>query len=418
MSFGPIEDESGKLTQLSWARYRRFMESKDRRVRRDAFKTLYQGYGALRNTFAATLSSEIRSHIFYARARNYDLCLHAALEPDDIPIEVFTNLVATIDRSLPRLHRYVGLSKRLLELDELHIYDLFAPLVPEIDVIMTYGQAKETVQSALAPLGPAYAATLQHIFRNRQINIYESIGKSTDACSYTAYTTEPFILLNYQDRLKDMFTLSHELGHAAHSSFTRQAQPYIYGSYTLFVAEIASILNEVLLTDYLVKTGSEPTLRKHLIAQQLKNIYTKLFRQTMFATFELDIHQRMEVGEVLTADRLCDLYRTLVARYHGPDVILDDDIGLEWTRIPHFYPGFYVYQYATGIAAALALAKQILAEGQPAVDRYLHFLRSGSSRSSIDLLRDAGVDMTKEDPILQSLDTFDTLLDELEVSSP
>jgi oligoendopeptidase F len=414
MSFGLIEDESGKLTQFSWARYRRFMESNDRRVRRDAFKILYQGYGALRNTFATTLASEIRTHIFYARTRNYDSCLRAALEPDDIPISVYTNLVATVDRSLPRLHRYMRLSKRLLELDELRAYDLFAPLVPEIDVVTTYEQAKATIQRALAPLGPAYAAALQHLFRNRHIDIYENAGKSTGACTYSAYTTEPFILLNFQDRLRDMFTLSHELGHAVHSSFARQAQPYIYGSYTSFVAEIASILNETLLTDYLLKTSFEPTLRKHLAAQQLKNIYMKLFRQTMFAAFELDIHQRMEAGEVLTADHLCELYRMLVARYHGPDVALDDDIALEWTRIPHFYPGFYVYQYATGMAAALALAKQILTEGQPAVDRYLRFLKSGSSRSSIDLLRDLGVDMTKAEPILQSLDTFDTLLDELE----
>ncbi len=417
LTFGTIEDEHGNPVQLSQGRYGRFMESKNRRVRRDAFKTLYQGFGSLRNTLGTLLAAEVRTHVFYARARNYESCLHAALEPHDIPIDVYTNLVATVDRNLPRLHRYMSIRKRLMGLDELHMYDLYAPLVPEVDITVKYDEAVAMIQAGLAPLGPEYAAALKQTFGSRWIDVYENVGKASGAYSDGAYTTAPFILLNYQDRLNDMFTLAHELGHSMHSFFTRRTQPYVYGNYTMFVAEVASTLNEALLTDYLLKTRDDPALRKHLIVQQLEDIRTVLFRQTMFATFELDIHRRAEAGEPLTADRMSELYRALVERYHGPEVVIDDEIALEWARIPHFYRSFYVYQYATGISAALALSRQILEEGQPAVERYLQFLSSGSSRSSIDLLRDAGVDMTTPQPIQQALDTFDRLLDELEALS-
>jgi oligoendopeptidase F len=414
LTFGPIEDEDGNTVQLSQGRYNRFMESKVRRVRHDAFKTLYKSFGALRNTLGTTLSSEIRTHVFYSRARNYASCLEASLKPHDIPLDVYTNLVSTVNQNLSRLHRYMEIRKRMMGLDELHIYDLYASLVPEVDVTVQYDEAIKTVQSAFAPLGAEYATALKQAFNNRWIDIYENVGKASGAYSDGAYTTVPFILMNYQDRLRDMFTLAHELGHSMHSFFTRGNQPYIYGNYTLFVAEVASTLNEALLTDHLLKTRDDPALRKYLIVEQLEDIRTTLFRQTMFATFELDIHQRAEAGEPLTTDRMSELYRELVARYHGPAVVLDDEIALEWARIPHFYRSFYVYQYATGISAALALSKQIMAEGQPAVDRYLNFLRSGSSRSSIDLLRGAGVDMTTPQPIQEALDTFDALLDELE----
>lgn len=417
LTFGTIEDENGNPVELSHGRYGRFMESKDRRVRRDAFKTLYKGFTTIRNTMGTTLSSEVRTHVFYSRARSYDSCLQASLEPHDIPLDVYTNLVATVDRNLSRLHRYMGLRKRLMGLDELHIYDLYASLVPEVDLEVPYDEAVQTVQAAFEPLGSEYGAALRQAFGNRWIDVYENVGKASGAYSDGAYTTPPFILLNYQDRLNDMFTLAHELGHSMHSFFSRRSQPYVYGSYTLFVAEVASTLNEALLTDYLLRTRDDPALRKRLIVQQLDDIRSVLFRQTMFATFELDIHRRAEAGEALTADRMSELYRDLVVRYHGPEVTLDDEIALEWARIPHFYRGFYVYQYATGISAALALSKQIIEEGQPAVDRYLRFLGSGSSRSSIDLLRDAGVDMTTPQPIQQALDTFNELLDKLEALS-
>lgn len=414
MTFGTIEDEEGNLVQLSQGRYGRFMESSDRRVRRDAFQGLYKGFGSLRNTIGQTLASEVRTHLFYARARGYESCLHAAMEPHNIPLDVYTNLIETVDRNLPSLHRYLKLRKRLLGVDELHVYDLYAPLVPEAKLTIPYAEAVATVQEALKPLGLEYGAILRRAFSERWIDVYESAGKATGAYSDGSYTTVPFILLNYQDRMHDMFTLAHELGHSLHSFFTRRTQPYVYGNYTMFVAEVASTVNEALLNEYLLRTHTDALLRKHLLIQQIEDIRTVLFRQSMFATFELDMHRRAEAGEALTADSLSEHYRALVARYHGSDVVLDDEIALEWARIPHFYRNFYVYQYATGISAALALSQRIRSEGQPAVDRYLHFLSSGSSRSSIDLLRAAGVDMTTPAPIQQALDTFTDLLVQLE----
>jgi oligoendopeptidase F len=354
------------------------------------------------------------AHIVNARIRGYESSLEAALKPNDIPLAVYHNLIATVEANLPRMHRYMSLRKRLLGLDELHTYDLYAELVADVDVKTPYAEATQTIQSAFAPLGRAYGAALEQAFTSRWIDVYENVGKRSGAYSGGAYSTAPFILLNYQDRLDDLFTLAHELGHSMHSHFTRHTQPFVYGDYTIFVAEVASTLNEALLTDYLLKNRRDAALRKRLIVQQLEDIRTTIFRQTMFASFELGIHQQAESGEPLTTDSLSERYYGLVGRYHGPDVIRDEEIALEWARIPHFYYNFYVYQYATGLSAALALSQQIISEGQPAVDRYLQFLRSGSSRSSVDLLRDAGVDMTTPQPIQQAMDKFDRLLDELE----
>jgi oligoendopeptidase F len=414
LQFPTIEDERGEPLQLSHARYGRLMESQDRRVRRDAFKGYYSSYKSIQNTLGTTLAAEVRSHTLNARVRGYQSALEAALQPRDIPLDVYHNLIATINANLPRLHRYMGMRRRLMGLEDLRVYDMYAPLVPQADVAVPYQEATETVHAAFAPLGDEYGAALKKAFSSRWIDVYENVGKRSGAYSGGAYSTSPFILLNYQDRLRDMFTLAHELGHAMHSFFTRANQPFVYGHYTIFVAEVASTLNEALLTDYLLKTRNEPALRKNLIVQQLDDIRATIFRQTMFAEFELDIHRRTEAGEPQTAEALSKNYYDLVARYHGAGVKLDDEIAFEWSRIPHFYSSFYVYQYATGLSAALALSRQIIAEGQPAVDRYLNFLRSGSSRSSIDLLRDAGVDMTTPQPIQAAMDTFDKLLDELE----
>jgi oligoendopeptidase F len=304
--------------------------------------------------------------------------------------------------------------KRLMGLDELHIYDLYAPLSAGVDLEVPYAEGAEVVQAAFRPLGADYGTAIERTFTSRWIDVYENQGKRSGAYSDGAYTTAPFILLNYQGRLDDVFTLAHELGHSMHSFFTRQSQPFVYGNYTIFVAEVASTLNEALLTDHLLKTRDDPALRRHLVVEQLEAIRTTIFRQTMFAEFELDMHARSEQGEPLTADGLSKPYYELVARYHGPEVTLDEEIALEWARIPHFYYNFYVYQYATGLAAALALSDQILADGQAAVDRYLRFLGSGSSRPSIELLRDAGVDMTSPAPIQAAMDRFDRLLSELE----
>jgi oligoendopeptidase F len=414
LQFPTIEDEQGQPLQLSHARYGRLMESADRRVRRDAFKGYYSSYKTIQNTLGTTLAAEVRSHTVNARVRGYQSALEAALQPRDIPLDVYHNLIATVNANLPRMHRYMGVRQRLMGLDDLRVYDLYAPLVAEADVEVPYKEATETVQAAFAPLGREYAEALGKAFSSRWIDVYENVGKRSGAYSGGAYSTPPFILLNYQDRLRDMFTLAHELGHSMHSHFTRSNQPFVYGRYTIFVAEVASTLNEALLTDYLLKTRDDPALRKQLIVQQLDDIRATIVRQTMFAEFELDIHQRTEAGEPQTADALSKRYYDLVARYHGPGVTLDDEIASEWSRIPHFYYNFYVYQYATGLSAALALSRQIISEGQPAVDRYLNFLRSGSSRSSIALLREAGVDMTTPQPIQAAMETFDTLLDELE----
>ena len=317
----------------------------------------------------------------------------------------FSGYSAKIGRQAWGATAFVG------DIDEVRIYDLYAPLAAEAELTVSYEEAQQIALAAFAPLGAEYVAAVEQTFRSRWIDVYENVGKRSGAYSDGSYTTAPFILLNYQNRLDDLFTLAHELGHSMHSYFTRRTQPFVYGDYTIFVAEVASTLNEALLTDYLLRTRDDPALRRHLLVQQLEDIRTTLLRQTMFAEFELAMHQRAEAGEPLTAENLSQPYRELVARYHGPQVVLDDEIALEWARIPHFYYNFYVYQYATGLAAALALSDQILAEGAPAVARYLTFLSSGSSQPPIELLRAAGVDMRSPAPIQAALDRFDQLLD-------
>lgn len=417
LTFPTIQDEHGKPAQLSDARYYSFMINPDRRVRRDALKAFLGTYGTVRTTVATTLAAAVRDHVVTARLRAYPSALEAALEPNDIPAPVYHNLIATIDANLPRLYRYIDLRKRILGLDELHAYDIHAPLVPDVDDAFAYADACRMVQEAFAPLGPTYAEAVREVLESRWIDVYENVGKRSGAYSGGAYTTPPYILLNYQGKLRDVYTLAHEIGHSVHSYFTRRAQPFVSGDYTMFLAEVASTLNEGLLTAHLLKTIEDPALRKRLIVVQIEEIRTTIFRQALFAEFELEIHQRTEAGEALTADLLCARYRELVARYFGPTMALDDEIALEWTYIPHFYLNFYVYQYATGMAAALALCARILDEGEPAVRRYLRFLQSGSSRPSIELLRDAGVDMTSPAPIQQAMDHFDKLLDELEALS-
>ncbi|MEI7770534.1 MAG: oligoendopeptidase F [Chloroflexales bacterium] len=414
ISFPSITDEQGTTVQLSQSRYGRYIESGDRRVRHDAFKGLYGAYKPFRNTLATTLGTAMRAHALDARVRNFGSALEAALKPNEIPLDVYHNLIGTIETNLPKLHRYMAIRKKIMGLDDLRIYDLYTPPVPEVALEIPYAEAQEMMLAAFAPLGPSYGAALRESFGNRWIDVYENVGKRSGAYSGGSYGTPPYILLNYQDRLHDVFTLAHELGHSMHSFFTRKAQPFVYGSYTIFVAEVASTLNEALLTDYLLKHHDNEQLRKRLLVQQLEDVRSTIFRQTMFAAFELDMHARAEAGEPLTADGLSQRYYDLVGTYHGPAVTLDAEIAWEWARIPHFYYNFYVYQYATGLSAALALSRQIIAEGQPAIDRYLRFLSSGSSQSSIDLLRGAGVDMTSPAPIQAAMDTFDSLLDQLE----
>lgn len=414
LDFPTIQDENGQTVTLSHGRFGRFMLSANGRVRRDAFKGNYAAFQKVRNTLAATLAGKVRANVVNARLRGYASAQEASMKPNDIPLEVYSNLISTIEANLPRMHRYVALRKRIMGLDELHFYDMRAPLFPDVDLNIPYAEAGETVTAALTPLGADYAGVLHKTFSSRWIDVYENQGKTSGAYSGGSSLTPPYILLNYQDKLDDMYTLAHELGHSMHSYFTWQTQPLTYSDYTTFLAEVASTLNEALLTDYLLKHRDDPALRKQLIVQQLEDIRGTIFRQAMFADFEREIHRRVEADEALTNEAMSEYYYGLVAKYHGPALTLDDEIAFEWARIPHFYMNFYVYQYATGLSAALALSQQIIREGQPAVDRYLQFLRSGSSRPSIDILRDAGVDMRTPGPIQQAMDIFDGLLDELE----
>ncbi len=409
-----IKDASGQEVELTKGNYILFMEDRDRNVRKDAFEGMHGTFLKQRNTLAATLNGQVKAQIFGARARHYNSALEAALDANNIPVSVYDNLVETVHNNLGALHRYLRLRKKLLGLDELHMYDLYVPMVAEVEYKVSFEQAKETVARALAPLGPDYVEDMVRGFHSRWIDVLENEGKRGGAYSGGTYGTNPFVLLNYQENLDNMFTLAHEFGHAMHSFYTRRTQPYPYGSYTIFVAEVASTLNEALLTHYLLETTTDRALRMYIINHYLESFRTTLYRQTMFAAFERQIHAAAEAGEALTADSLSQMYKALNDAYYGPEVNVDDLISIEWARIPHFYYDFYVYQYATGISASAALAQQILSEGTPAVERYRRFLTRGSSDYSINLLRDAGVDMTSPAPIQQALDLFDRYIGEME----
>lgn len=409
-----ITDEEGTKVELTQGNYLTYIRSKDRRVRKEVFEALHGTFLRQRNTIGATLSAQVKAHAFYTRQRNYRSSRESALSTYNIPESVYDNLVATVGEHIPLLNRYMKLRKRILKLDELHMYDLYTPIVEETTDEISYEQARDTIQQALAPLGKDYISVLSSGFDKRWIDVFETPGKRGGAYSGGAYGTQPFILLNFQNKRESMFTLAHELGHSMHSYFTRTNQPYQYGDYTIFVAEVASTFNEGLLTEYLLKHTDSDAVRIAILNHSLEDIRATLFRQTMFAEFEQQIHSQAEQGAPLTADSLTALYKTLNEKYYGGEAVVDDLIGIEWARIPHFYYNFYVYQYATGISAASALVQQVLTEGQPAVDRYLRFLRSGSSEYSIDLLKKAGVDMTTPEPVRQAFQLFEAHLTQME----
>lgn len=409
-----ITDETGQQAELTKGNYLVYIRSTDRRVRKEAFEALHSTFLKQRNTIATTLSSLVKSSLFYTRQRGFTSTRERALFHNNIPISVYDNLIATVTAHIPLLNRYMKLRKRLLGLDELHMYDLYVPIVAETTDEIIYEQARNTVIQALAPLGENYITILKSAFSQRWIDVYETPGKRGGAYSGGAYATQPFILLNFQNKRDSMYTLAHELGHSMHSYFTRHTQPFQYGDYTIFVAEVASTLNEGLLTQHLLKTTTDRAVRLAILNHSLEDLRGTLFRQTMFAEFEQLIHQRGEEGQPLTADTLSEAYREINAKYYGGEAVIDELISIEWARIPHFYSNFYVYQYATGISAASALVQQILHEGQPAVERYLNFLRSGSSEYSIELLKKAGVDMTTPDPVLLALNLFNDHLTQME----
>lgn len=409
-----ITDEKGQQVELTKGNYLVYIRNADRRVRKEAFETLHNTFLKQRNTIAATLSGQVKGALFHTRQRNFASTRERALFRNNIPVSVYDNLISTVTESIPLLNRYMKLRKRCLQLDELHMYDLYVPIVEETEEEINYEQARDTIITALAPMGEQYTGILRRAFTERWIDVYETPGKRGGAYSGGAYATQPFILLNFQNKRDSMYTLAHELGHSMHSFFTRNTQPFQYGDYTIFVAEVASTFNEGLLTEHLLKTTSDKQRRLAILNHSLEDLRGTLFRQTMFAEFEKLIHQQVQEGQPLTADSLTATYRDLNAKYYGGEAIVDDLIGIEWARIPHFYYNFYVYQYATGISAASALVQQVLNEGQPAVERYLNFLRSGSSEYSIDLLKKAGVDMNSPDPIRLALKLFDTHLTQME----
>jgi oligoendopeptidase F len=415
--FPTIKDEKGEEIRVTHGRYIQFMQNKDRRVRKEAFKALYSKYDEFINTFASTLNTAVKGHIFYARARNYNSALEAALDDDNVPVDVYQNLIKTVKDNIEPMHRYVSLRKKLLNLDELHMYDIYTPLVPELEMKIPYEEAKELVLKGLQPLGDEYLEILKKGFDNGWIDVYENKGKRSGAYSSGCYGVHPYVLLNYTDNLENVLTLAHEMGHALHTYYSNENQPFVYANYKIFVAEVASTLNESLLIHYLLEETDDETREKYLINNYLEGFRGTVFRQTMFAEFEKIIHEEAEKGVPLTPKYLKEIYYQLNRDYYGPEIHLDDEIALEWARIPHFYYNFYVYKYATGFSAATALANMILNDGQPAVDKYLNFLKSGDSDYPLNILRTAGVDMNSPAPIESAISVFKEYVEKMESMS-
>ncbi|OLN33738.1 oligoendopeptidase F [Desulfosporosinus metallidurans] len=414
LRFPSIENELGQTVELTKGNYIQFMESPKQGVRQAAFETLYRTYEKQRNTWAATLNASIKSDVFYAKARNYPSAIEASLDDDRVPLKVYDSLVDTVHEFLPQMHRYVQLRKKALRLNELHMYDIYVPIIPETTMTITYEDAKNMVLEGLRPLGRDYTQILEEGFHKKWIDVYENEGKTSGAYSWGTYRSHPYVLLNHQDTLDSMFTLAHEMGHSLHTFFSNRAQPHLYAGYKIFVAEVASTLNEALVMEDLLDKTKDPKILAYLINHYLEQFRGTIFRQTMFAEFEKKIHSVVEEGGALTADNLSEIYRDLNAVYYGTDVILDPEIALEWARIPHFYNAFYVYKYATGFSAAIAFARAILDEGEPAVARYIEFLSSGSSDYPIELLRKAGVNMETPIPVRNALQVFAGLVERLE----
>ncbi len=414
IKFGTITDEEGDEVELTHGNYITFMESHDRRVRKDAYDHMYQAFKSLINTIGTAYNYNTKTDVITARIRKYDSARQAALSGDNIPGEVYDNLVKVVNDHLPTLHRYMDIRKRLLGVDKLQMYDIYVPLIELPKKKIPYEQALDMMRKGLAPLGSAYIARMNKGIEAGWIDVYENQGKTSGAYSFGSYDSMPYILLNYTDTLKDVFTIVHEMGHSMHSSYTRQAQPYIYGSHSIFTAEVASTVNESLLMHHLLDEEQEPQMRKYLLNLYIEEFRTTLFRQTMFAEFEDLTHRAIEEGQVLTAEWMCGEYQKLNDKYFGPTVEKDDCIRYEWARIPHFYNAFYVYKYATGYSAATAISSKILAEGPAARDAYIDFLKTGESDYPIELLKLAGVDMSSKEPIEQAMETFKGLVDEFE----
>ncbi len=414
MVYPQITDENGETVRLSHGNFVPLEESADRRVRKDAFENFYSVYKQFANTLAGLYNGQVKQQIFYAKARNYPSTLEAAVDANNVPSKVYYNLVETVNKNMDKMHRYVRLRKKCLGVDELHMYDIYTPMIADVAKKITFEEAKETVLKALAPLGEDYVAKVKEGFESRWLDVYENEGKRSGAYSAGAYGAHPFVLLNHNDTLDNMFTLAHEMGHAMHSYYSNENQPYIYAGYKIFVAEVASTCNEILLMEYLLANTEDQKERAYLLNHYLDSFKGTVYRQTMFAEYEMRSNAMVENGENLTADNLCALYLELNKKYYGPDMISDEEISYEWARIPHFYYNFYVYQYATSFSAAVAIAHEILEKGAPAVERYKEFLSGGCSKSPVELLKMVGINMEEATPIQNALDVFGEVLDEIE----
>lgn len=412
LKFPSVKDENGEEIPVTHGSYVRLLESRDRSVRKAAFESVYGTYGQFGNTLAATFAANVKEAAFFAKARRYSSARAYFLDDANVPEQVYDSLISSVHQNLPALHDYVALRKKLLGTDELHMYDVYVPVVDVPDKKYSFEEAKQVVFDGLEPLGDEYRSILKEGYENRWIDIYENEGKRSGAYSWGAYGTHPYVLLNYQENLNDVFTLAHEMGHAIHSYYSGGNQPAVYAEYKIFVAEVASTCNEALLIRYLLKKSGDAEERKYLLNHFLEKFRGTLFRQTQFAEFELKAHEKEAKGETLTFEALCSLYLDINQKYFGPSMEEDQEIGREWARIPHFYTPFYVYQYATGFSAAIALSDKILEEGQTAVEKYKEFLKGGCSKDPIDLLKTAGVDLSTPEPVDRALKVFRELLEE------
>ena len=412
IKFGNIKDEDGKDVELTNNNYSLYIKSKDRDVRKNAFKELYKTYASLKNTLATTYAGEVDANIHLSKLRNYESARERALFSNNIDISVYDNLIDTVNKNMDVIYKYYDLKKEVLGLDELHLYDIYADLVTENEENYSFEEGKELVIDALKVLGEDYNTNLKKAFDEKWIDKYPNIGKRSGAYSWGTYTSKPFVLLNYQNKLDDVSTLAHELGHSMHSYYSKENNPYHSYNYRIFVAEVASTVNEMLLYKHMLKNSTNKKEKLVILDNLMELFKGTIYRQTMFAEFERDIYQKVEDGEIITYDLLCDYYYELNKKYFGNNVIIDEDIKYEWTRIPHFYMNFYVYQYATGLSAASAIVSNILEEKENAKEDYLKFLTLGGSMYPIDELKVAGVDMTKPEVIEKAIKMFDEIIDE------
>ena len=412
VKFGKVHDEHGDEKELTSAGFSVFMESRDRNVRKEAFYALYRQYKSYINTLAASYYGNVKQAVFFANARNYESTLQMYLSGSFIPESVYTNLIDTVNNNLDKMHDYVSLRKKTLGVDELHFYDIYAPLTSDYTVKVSYENAKETVLDALKILGDDYVSQVKKGYESGWVDVYENDGKRSGAFSWGAYGTHPYIFLNYTETLNDIFTLIHETGHAMHTYYSNETQPYTYAGYKIFVAEVASTCNQVILIDYLLKHSRSDEEKKYLYGHYLEQFKGTLFRQTMFAEFEMITHRMAQDGEVLNAESLCGTYKKLNEKYFGKDMVIDEEIAYEWARIPHFYTPFYVYQYATGFSAAVAIATKIINGDKEVLHGYREFLKGGSSMHPIELLSLCKIDMSKPDVIQDALNVFGSLIED------